>query len=330
MSERLAEDRTASSSKTRVLIAVRIVVSVALLTLLFSRMDVGALMASARQASIPWLIVALAVYFAHVLASTWRWRVLLDAQDVHIPRTLLLSSYLVAIFFNNFLPSNVGGDVIRISDTARRARSKTLATTVILVDRGLGVLGLVLVAAISATIVGHLQGHVPSPIWPVWLWTAFAIAIAGAVPLVWAPSLFSRLLRPLRRINPTWVGARIEKLTATLERFRDRPGALAECFLGALCVQALLIAYHLAVVHALHIPIGVWDLAVIVPISFVVQMVPVSLNGFGVREATFSLYFMRLGLPMQSGVLVSLGATVVMMIFSLSGAALYLAHGSRQ
>ena len=330
MPETTAEAGAASSTKTRVLIVVRIVVSVVLLALLFSRMDVGALAASARQASIPWLLVALAIYFAHVLASTWRWRVLLDAQNVHVPRTLLLSSYLVAIFFNNFLPSNIGGDVIRISDTAARTRSKTLATTIILVDRGLGVLGLVLVSAVSATIVGHLQGHVPSPIWPVWLWVAFAVAIAAAIFMVWAPSMFGRLLRPLTAFNHGWVSARIEKLTKALERFRDRPGALAECFIGALCVQALLIIYHLAVVHALNIPIGVWDLAVIVPLSFVVQMVPVSLNGFGVREATFSLYFTRLGLPMQSGVLVSLGATVVMMIFSLSGAAVYLVQGGRR
>jgi glycosyltransferase 2 family protein len=330
LSEPIAEVTAASSARTPVIIAVRLVVSVTLLALLFSRMDVGGLVANARQASLPWLLVALVIYFAHVLASTWRWRVLLDAQSVHVPRTLLLSSYLVAIFFNNFLPSNIGGDVIRITDTAPRARSKTLATTVILVDRGLGVLGLVLVAAIAATIVGQLQGHVPSPIWPVWLWTAFIVAIAVAVPLIWAPTLFGRLLKPVIAINPAWIGERIEKLTAALQRFRDRPGALAECFVGALCVQALLIAYHLAVVFALHIPIGIWDLAVIVPISFVVQMVPVSLNGFGVREATFSLYFTRVGLPMQSGVLVSLGATVVMMIFSLSGAALYLVQPSRQ
>jgi glycosyltransferase 2 family protein len=309
---------------------VRVVVSVVLLALLFSRMDVGALAANARQASVPWLLVALVIYFAHVLASTWRWRVLLDAQSVHVPRTLLLSSYLVAIFFNNFLPSNIGGDVIRISDTARRTRSKTLATTIILVDRGLGVLGLVLVAAISATIVGQLQGHVPSPIWPVWLWAAFAVTIALGIFLVWAPSLFGRLLMPLTAFNPAWMSERIEKLTHALERFRNSPGALAECFAGALCVQALLIVYHLAVVHALNVPIGVWDLAVIVPLSFVVQMVPVSLNGFGVREATFSLYFTRLGLPMQSGVLVSLGATVLMMIFSLSGAAVYLMQGGRR
>ena len=304
--------------------------SVALLAVLFSRLDAGALWASAKQASALWLLVALAVYFVHMLAATWRWRVLLDAQNVEVPAPVLFSSYLVAIFFNNFLPSNIGGDVVRVRDTAGKAGSKTLATTVILVDRVFGLLGLALVAALGATIVGRLQGHVPSPIWPVWLWAGFFAASAAAAPAVVAPAGFGRLLRPLSVFHPTWVGERIEKLTGALERFRDRPGALAECFLGAVCVQAILVVYHLAIVYALHIPVGVWDLAVIVPISFVVQMMPVSVNGFGVREATFSVYFSRLGLSIQSGVLVSLGATVLMMIFSLSGAAVYLTQGSRE
>jgi uncharacterized membrane protein YbhN (UPF0104 family) len=302
-----------------------VVVSLALLAVLFSRVDAGALWSHAKQASVPWLILALALYFVHVLASTWRWRVLLDAQGVHVPRRTLLASYLVAIFFNNFLPSNIGGDMIRIGDTARRARSKTLATTVIIVDRGLGLLGLVLIAALGATALGRAN----SPIWPVWLWAGFIAATAATAPAVLAPAGFGRLLRPLSTIDP-WVAERVQKLTDALARFRDRPGAIAECFAGAVCVQAILIAYHLAVVYALHLPVSVWDLAVIVPLSFVVQMIPVSLNGFGVREATFSLYFARLGLPLQSGVLLSLSATVLMMIFSLSGAALYMTQTSRQ
>ena len=53
-------------------------------------------------------------------------------------------------------------------------------------------------------------------------------------------------------------------------------------------------------------------------------MVPVSVNGFGVREATFSLYFARLGLPIESALLVSLVPTVLMMLFSLTGAAVYV------
>ncbi len=64
----------------------------------------------------------------------------------------LTGSFLVATFFNNFLPSNIGGDVIRIADTASAAGSKTLATTVVLIDRGIGLLGLVLLAALGATL----------------------------------------------------------------------------------------------------------------------------------------------------------------------------------
>jgi uncharacterized membrane protein YbhN (UPF0104 family) len=319
-----AEQPAQPRNRRRLTILARIVVSVALLSVLFSRVDTTELWNNAKQASVSWLVFALALYFVHVLASTWRWRVLLDAQGVHVPRASLLSSYLVAIFFNNFLPSNIGGDVVRISDTAGRARSKTLATTVIIVDRGLGLLGLVLMAALGATALGRAN----SPIWPVWLWAGFFAAIAAAAPALLAPAGVGRLLEPLSRIDP-WVAQRIEKLTAALARFRDRPGALAECFAGVMCVQALLIGYHFAVVNALHLPVGVWDLAVIVPLSFIVQMVPVSLNGFGVREATFSLYFARLGLPLQAGVLVSLSATVLTMIFSLSGAALYMTQTDR-
>ena len=55
----------------------------------------------------------------------------------------------------------------------------------------------------------------------------------------------------------------------------------------------------------MRIPIGFAELAVIVPITLIVQMLPVSMNGFGVREATFGFYFTRLGLPLESALVVS-------------------------
>ena len=87
-----------------------------------------------------------------VLASAVRWGVLLRAQHVRLPYSFLTQSFLVATFFNNFLPSNIGGDVVRITDTAKAAGSKTLATTVVLIDRGIGLLGLALMAAIGASL----------------------------------------------------------------------------------------------------------------------------------------------------------------------------------
>jgi uncharacterized membrane protein YbhN (UPF0104 family) len=104
--------------------------------------------------------------------------VLLAAQEIDVPLRRLFGSFLVALFFNNFLPSNVGGDVIRITDTAKPAGSKTLATTIVLVDRGLGLLGLVLVAALGATAAGAVH-PAALPIWPVWLWAGFLLAAAA-------------------------------------------------------------------------------------------------------------------------------------------------------
>jgi uncharacterized membrane protein YbhN (UPF0104 family) len=299
------------------------VVSALLLGLLFSRIEFSRLWSTARRASAAWLLVALTVYTVNVLASTWRWHLLLDAQGVHVRRRKLLGSFLVALFFNNFLPSNIGGDVIRIRDTARPARSKTLAATIVLVDRGLGLMGLVLVAATGATMAASVR-HAAAPIWPAWLWVGFFVAAAASAPAVLAPAGFGRLLRPLTVFHPEWVGGRIEKLIAALARFRDRPSALAGCFGGAVFVQATIVVFYFIVSYALHLNVTLWDLAVIVPLSFVVQMLPVSLNGFGVREATFAFYFTRVGQSLESALLVSLVATALTMLFSLTGAAVYI------
>lgn len=309
------------------MVALRVVVSVGLLALLLSRVDRAALWDSVRHASLPWLVLALAIYFVHILTGAWRWRLLLGAQNVHVPQRELLSSLLVSYFFNNFLPSNIGGDVIRIRDTARPANSRTIATLVILADRILGVIGLFLVAAVASTVAFETRGSAGAPILPWWLWTMLIAGTLAVSPAIVSPTLMGRLLAPLTRIHPEWVGGRIETLILTLHRFRARPAVLATCFTGAVAVQSMLVTYYLAVVYALKLPVTVWDLAVIVPVSLVVQMIPVSLNGFGLREATFSFYFTRLGLPVHYGVLLSLVAAGLAMLFSLSGAAVYMARG---
>src|SRR5690606_21312134 len=115
-----------------------------LLWLLLSRVDLGRLWQTARTASPAWMAGALGLYLLMCVMSAWRWRILLRAQHVLVPIGMLTTSFLVATFFNNFLPSNIGGDVVRLGDTARAAGSKTLATTVVLLDRGIGLLGLIL------------------------------------------------------------------------------------------------------------------------------------------------------------------------------------------
>ena len=75
---------------------------------------------------------------AIVVLSTWRWRVLLRAQGYEAPLRHLSASYLVANFFNNFLPSNIGGDVVRVRDSSRLTGSTTTSVAIVAIDRILG------------------------------------------------------------------------------------------------------------------------------------------------------------------------------------------------
>ena len=304
----------------------KLAVSITLLVFLFSRsgVDASKLWAEARRASVIWLVVALGVYALNMIASAWRWHLLLQAQNVPVRQRTLFNSLMVAAFFNNFLPSNIGGDVIRIRDTARITRSKTLAATVVLVDRGLGLMALVLISAFGATMAAQLHGSGASQIWPSWLWATFFIGTALSVPAVFAPAGVGRLLQPLTVFHREWIAERIDTMIGTLGRFRSQPSALLGCFGGALVVQGLVVVFYAAIAHALHVPIRNSDLAVIVPLSIVAQMLPVSVNGFGVREATFTLYFTRIGLPTASGILLSLVGAALMMFVSLFGAAIYV------
>jgi glycosyltransferase 2 family protein len=310
-----------SRARSLAISAVKAAVSLGLLALLFSRVDVSRLWSVARQAAPAWLAAALLLYFGMVLASAWRWGVLLRAQHVTLPYSVLTQSFLVATFFNNFLPSNIGGDVIRIADTAGAAGSKTLATTVVLIDRGIGLLGLALMAATGASLMHRMA---VGPVGPGMLWAGFGLGAMIATPALLMPETVGRLLQPLRVFHQEWVDARIEKLTNALTRFKETPTALAACFAGAVVVQGLLVLFYVAIARSMHMPIGFAELAVIVPVSFIVQMIPLSVNGFGVREATFGFYFTRLGLPLESAIAVSFVGAALIMLFSLTGGVAYL------
>ncbi len=306
----------------------KIVVSAGLLYWLLSGVDLGRLAEMARTASPAWLGGALLLYSVMILISAWRWDLLLLAQHVRVPFSSLVNSFLVATFFNNFLPSNIGGDVIRIGDTARQAGSKTLATTVVLVDRGVGLLGLVFVAATGATLAARGSDAI-GPLGPGLLWSALGLALVVAVPVLLMPRAVGLMLRPLRAIHQEWVEVRIERLVGALSRFRDAPRAILACFVGAIMVQAVIVGFYAAVAHAIGVQISGAHLAILVPISLIFQMLPISVNGLGVREWVFGTYFTRLGLPLESALALSFIGAALIMLFSTTGAVVYLSRRQR-
>ena len=253
--------------------------------------------------------------------SVWRWRILLDAQHVHVATRTLSESYWVALFFNNFLPSNIGGDVVRIADTSLVAGSKTLATTVILVDRVLGAVALLTVGAVGAVGARAIGVDIPGT---GWLEVAALAVLALCIPLFVAPRLLDLVLSPLRAAGHPWVLERLTMLQDALGRFRSQPSSLIGALAGAMVVQLVIVVFYALAARSLSIPLSVVMAGVLVPVALAAQMAPVSINGFGVREAVFSVFFVRFGLGVEAGVAVALLGTALIMLFSLGGGALFL------
>jgi uncharacterized protein (TIRG00374 family) len=268
-----------------------------------------------------WLILALGAYTATQSISVWRWNRLLRAQHIDVERSRLTESIWVSMFFNNFLPSNIGGDVVRITDTAPAAGSKTLAMTVILVDRVIGLCALVLVAATGALVAQVLGIHIPGARW---LWAASAIGAVATISVISMPNLIRHALTPVRALNKPWITERTQRLEDAVIRFRNAPSALLGAFGGALVVQITIVAFYLLTAEGLSVPLPIFLGAVLIPVSLVVQMAPVSINGFGVREAVFAFFFRRFGLPTDAAVALSLVSTGMVMGLSLVGGYFFL------
>lgn len=306
--------------------ALKLGISAGILYWLFQHTDLTDVLARARAANPVWLLIALALFGGMVLISAWRWRLLLEAIGTPAPVSRLTNSWLVALFFNNFLPSNIGGDVVRVADSVPLTGSRTVAAAVVLVDRAIGLAALLVVAAAGAWIATTEGIAVPARDY-VWL-AAFGSVVAG-LPTLYRPRLLARILAPIGALHPELVGTRVDRFLRAVEQMAEHPGRITQAILGALAVQTLLVVYHLAIAQAIGVSLSLTMGLVIVPVSLVLQMAPVSVNGFGVREAVFTFFFARLGLPTDAAIALSLLSAALMMFFSLSGGLVFLFRRSR-
>lgn len=194
---------------------------------------------------------------------------------------------------------------------------------VVLVDRVLGLLALLSVGALGALAARGVGLDLPGTGW-------MAAGALGAFVLCLClfvlPVGLETLVWPLRAIRHPWVQTKAVLLQDTLSRFRERPAALLAALAGAIVVQLVIVAFYALTAWSLSVPLP-WVLAgVLVPVAMAVQMVPISINGFGVREAVFAFFFVQFGFGREAAVAVSLLGSLLVMLFSLGGGALFLAR----
>lgn len=294
--------RSFLSSRWGVLI--KIAVSLGILLWFALRIDYPAL-GSLLAAGKPALLIALAgVSLLRTAIAVFRFRLLSDLLKPIALRELFRQKFIAA-YFNNFLPTALGGDAVRVFMLADCGLRKQQAAVLILIERLMGFFALVLLA-----VAGALAFDLPAGIELTIL--ALAVAFAGAVTALLAGrATFDGLAGRFPFLERAW------RALALLSASRKTLAAV----LGlSLVFQTVTVSLSWLVAAALSIDVSFAACLALVPLVWVFTMVPISLGGIGVREAAFTYLFGRIGVPLEASLLISLGTFASLLLNGLIGA----------
>jgi uncharacterized protein (TIRG00374 family) len=243
-----------------------------------------------------YVLAAFVLFLGTTWMMAWRWSALLAARGVHEPFSWLLRMYFVSYAAGQVLPTAVGGDAVRIIEHARRRPdAKAAAAASVFMERTLGSAAtLILVAIGLAVAVGRYDDIGFLVIVEVVL--VVALVIIGLL-------LFSRRLGLAleRRLFPLGRKVKLEKplqsLYWAMHEYRSTPGVLAAVLGVSFVAQVLRVAAIWLCGEAVGADVSPIVYVILGPFLFLVQMIPFTLNGIGVREAFFVLFLGRFDVP---------------------------------
>ncbi len=327
-------------TKSRMIDLAKLAVALGLLVWLFMRLpDPAALWQQMLQANKLLLLLGALCYASAVALSGLKWGVLLHAAGIGVPTTRLLTFQWMAEFFNNFLPAQVGGDVMRGYAVAVDTRRTADATASVLIDRFIGLIVFMLFAAVASSAMllwGKPNGEAFTPEGLLFMRFAAVGSVIFAVAL--CASVAALLSRRLKQI-PEWLFARLplsartlpiwHKLAAAFDVYRDQPRALLITALGSAAIVVLTSVNIWLISWAVQPgSISLLEVLAINPIIvFALLVVPLSPGGLGVRQVSFAGLFLFIGAGAALGTAVGLIQQFIGYLVSLPGGYFWVRSG---
>lgn len=292
---------------------VRIAGSVAFMLLALWGTGLGQVLDRLAGLSGSWLALALVALSASYVIAALRWRIVLRAVDVRVSAYTALRFSFIGLFFNNGLPTGLGGDAVRAWMMGVRTGRRAAVAASVLVDRLAAVWALVGLGLAALALRG---GDVPGSV-AVGMALATAAVVGGTVALL-TPSAAARLARGLARWEPA--AAAVLGVGESIGRYRSCRGVIALALALSLAAQLCVAFAAWTLARGLGLDVGPLLLAAVIPIALLATALPTSINGLGVREATFRALLVPAGVAPGDAVAFSLSTVLAAALVSLPGA----------
>jgi glycosyltransferase 2 family protein len=302
---------------------VKIVVSASLMAFLFHKIPTHEITALAGRADRGLLAAATLVFFISNIAGWFQWHVLLRSSGVSLAQGRTFRFYFIGLFFNNFLPANIGGDAVKVFDVAREGESPYRVIAVTLLDRVLGVFSLCVLAVIADLLILRRTGTMPHALYL----AVFVACMIPALGFYFFRPLGNWLRRSVLRLRALSLDARITAIIDQLSPFRGRRELVLRLVLLSMLIQAMRVLTHVLVGMAFGIqmtPVMMAQFFVFIPILSLAMIPPITINGLGVREALGILLFAEAGILRADAFLLEFTTYIISVIVSLLGFAFFM------
>lgn len=306
-------------SKRALSISLKIGVSTALLAYCFSRVGWHDLRAAFAGADVGFLMLYVGVSFLATLASAFKWHVLSTAHGLRASRSRLTLLYLVGYFFNNILPTSIGGDVVRAYELGKTDGKPAEAMASVFMERFTGLTALMIFAGVAVALAPHFLGDIKLTIALI----AVCVAYLGVIGLVFQRSVLQRLQARLPWAPAQRITGKLQKLQEAILLYRHQPWALVVSMLYSFAFY--LISVWIVYVGSLTFGVrpDLTALFLVVPIMHILFMIPISLGGIGLQEWAYTAVLDMVGVPGAIGLSVALLYRARTIAFGLIGGALY-------
>ncbi len=298
----------------------RTTITLALLLFLAYQMDLGELVAILFSANPILILLATLVHVLSVLLSVFRWRTILVNFDIHIDFSPLAKISFIGFFFNLFLPSGIGGDFFRayyLSKRKDRGMSTTLTTTVL--ERSAGLCALLVIGTLFASLQNIRVEGIPL----LYVFLALITLYLLGNLVLFHSWMHRRISSFLRNRHLQQIEAKMELVYGGLRRLLGNRSSMLMAFLLSLLIQLLAVVIVWMAALAIDIDAPFRIFLIFVPLINLSIMVPLTINGIGLRESLFYLLFSQIGFPLEMAVSLSLVTFSVYLLTAIPGSILY-------
>ena len=296
--------------------ALKVFLSLGLLAFILHQVGWEQTWASVQMAQPFYLLVALSLYLIGVAVRAYRWQILLTALRMEVSLPRLTALYFIGAFFNSFLPTGIGGDVVRIYELAKQSERSAASVGTVLIARATGLLALFLMALTALFFSYRL------------ITPALAIAIVLLCVVAWCGAVLILKRDWLEKWGLLQVISKVRQLEKVYESVHHcGPRAIGGALAVSLIFNALLITVNYFIALSLGVKISLYYFLLFIPIISFLLVLPISLSGLGIREGGYIYLFAQAGVPAHLALTMSLTFYALTVATGCIGGIIYALEG---